>query len=162
MRACWESISQRRFGSGGEGIIEIGSNDVGFIDEAYCWLPGFGVPVLRSPSLTSFFFFALVGYVGHQRRETGGGGVRVVLFLLRFLDEENCWLLVFGVPVQRSTPFHPAHSLLSLVRRLLWLFLLCSPLRTFEVEHAKFGISATPVKTCRSGRNREAAEVGRK
>jgi len=55
VRACWESISQRRFGSGGEGIIEIGSNDVGFIDEAYCWLPGFGVPVLRSPSLTSFF-----------------------------------------------------------------------------------------------------------
>ena len=133
MRACWESISQRRFGSGGEGIIEIGSNDVGFIDEAYCWLPGFGVPVLRSPSLT--FFLRTCSVRMPSAAGDGGRGGEGSPFLLRFSDEAYCWLPVFGVPVQRSTPFHPAHSLLSLVRRLLWLFLLCCPLRTFEVEH---------------------------
>ena len=60
MRAWWESMSQRRFGSGGEGIIEIGSNDVVMLQLLFCFGPT--ECVIRSmPQLLYFMCFYAAG-----------------------------------------------------------------------------------------------------
>ena len=60
MRACWESISQRRFGSGGEGIIEIGSNDVVLPQLLFCFVPT-GSEIRSMPQVRYFMCFYAAG-----------------------------------------------------------------------------------------------------
>ena len=81
MRACWESISQRRFGSGGEGIIEIGSNDVVLPQLLFCFVPT-GSEIRSMPQVRYFMCFYATG-TSFRYRTRCGCFVVAVLSLFR-------------------------------------------------------------------------------